>query len=124
MAFPTLKPTARAYDSGDYPVKTFKAQSGAESRILYGSRRTNMSLDLSFDNITDAQAELFLDHYDETKGTYQTFTIPSAVFDGWEGNSDALDAATGNSWRYSGPPALTSVRPGVSSVKVKLLGVL
>ena len=34
------------------------------------------------------------------------------------------DAATGNKWRYDGPPAITSVRPGISSVTVKLVGVL
>ncbi len=59
MAFPTLVPTSRSFESGDYPVKTFKAQNGKEHRILYGSNRTNMKLSLSYANITDANAELF-----------------------------------------------------------------
>lgn len=124
MPFPSLQPTTRAYDGGDFPVRTYRAQSGAEARILYGSRRTGMTLDLAFENITDAQAEQFLDHYDETKGTYRTFTLPTAVLTGWSGNSDAIDAATGNSWRYDGAPSVASVRPGISSVQVKLVGVL
>lgn len=124
MAFPTLTPSSRNYASGDYPVKTFRAQSGAESRILYGSRRTGMTLDLQYDNITDANAELFLDHYDETKGTYITFTLPTVALTGWSGNKDAIDVATGNAWRYDGPPQITNVRPGVSSVQIKLIGVL
>ena len=124
MAFPTLTPSSRNYASGDYPVKTFRAQSGAESRILYGSRRTGMTLDLQYDNLTDANAELFLDHYDETKGTYTTFTLPTVALAGWSGNKDAIDAATGNAWRYDGPPQITNVRPGVSSVQIKLIGVL
>jgi len=124
MAYPTLTPTSRSYSSGDYPVKTFKSQSGAESRILYGNRRTGMSLDLQYDNITDTNAELFLDHYDETKGSYTTFNLPSTALNGWAGNTDALDAATANSWRYDGPPQITNVRPGISSVQIKLVGVL
>jgi hypothetical protein len=124
MPFPSLQPTSRAYDGGNYPVRTYKAQSGVEARILYGSRRTGMTLTLNFDNITDAQAEQFLDHYDETKGTYLTFTLPSIIRAGWAGNSDAIDVPTGNGWRYEGPPSVTNVRPGISSVAVKLVGVL
>lgn len=124
MAFPALTPSSRNYASGDFPVKTFRAQSGAESRILYGNRRTGMTLELQYDNITDVNAELFLDHYDETKGSYVTFVLPAAVLTGWSGNKDAIDAATGNSWRYDAPPQVTNVRPGISSVQVKLVGVL
>ena len=69
MAFPNLTPTSRSFESGDYPVKTFKSQNGAEVRILYGDKRTNMKLSLSYANITDAEAEQFLDHFDEVQGT-------------------------------------------------------
>lgn len=124
MAYPTLVPSSRNYNSGDYPVKTFRAQSGSESRILYGNRRTGMTLELQYDNITDANAELFLDHYDETKGSYATFTLSSGALTGWTGNTDALDAATANSWRYEQPPQVSNVRPGISSVQIRLIGVL
>ena len=124
MAYPTLIPTSRNYSSGDYPVKTFKSQSGAESRILYGNRRTGMTLELQYDNITDPNAEAFLDHYDETKGSYTTFVLPTSALSGWSGNTDAIDAATANSWRYDGPPQITNVRPGISSVHITLVGVL
>lgn len=124
MPFPSLRPTSRTYDGGDYPVRTYKSQSGVEARILYGSRRTGMSLGLVFDNITDGQAEQFLDHYEETKGTYLTFTLPGDVKAGWDGNSDAIDAAADNRWRYDGPPSVSNIRPGISSVSVKLIGVL
>jgi hypothetical protein len=124
MPFPSLTPTSRDYEGGDFPVRTYRSQSGVEARILYGSRRTGMSLTLQFQNITDAQAEQFLDHYDETKGSYLTFTLPSQVRTGWSGNGDAIDAAAGNSWRYDGAPTVSNVRPGISSVSIKLLGVL
>jgi hypothetical protein len=90
MAFPDLKPSSRSYEPGSYPIKTFKAQNGAERRILYGTERTEVKLSLSFANIGDANAEQILDHYDEVQGTFQTFKIPAAVLTGWEGNKDAL----------------------------------
>lgn len=134
MTFPTtnstggnLVPTARSFESGDFPVKTFKAQNGSETRILYGSSRTNMKLALTYANIKDADAELFLDHYDQVQGTFQTFGLGTAdaARGGWEGNQDALGAQThGNNYRYERAPTVAQVRPGISTVTVNLIGVL
>ena len=134
MTFPTtnstgqnLVPTARSFESGDFPVKTFKAQNGKETRILYGSNRTNMKLSLTYSNIPDADAELFLDHFHEVQGTFQTFGLGTvdAARGGWEGNQDALGAQTyGNNYRYEKPPTVAQVRPGISTVTVNLIGVL
>ena len=124
MAFPTLKPTGRSFEPGNYPVKTFNAQSGAEIRIAYGNRRTNAKLSLSFANVTDAEAEEFLTHFDEVLGTLNTFTIPSETKGGWTGTASAIDAPTGAEWRYESSPQIASVRPGISSVTVNLLGVV
>lgn len=126
-----LVPSSRSYESGDFPVKTYKAQNGSEVRILYGSNRTNMKLSLTYANIKDADAEQFLDHYIAVQGTFKTFGI--GVFDqnqgsargGWDGRRDSLGAATsGNAYRYESAPQLVQVRPGVSTVTVNLIGVL
>ena len=126
MAFPDLVPTARTFDAGDFPVKTFKAQNGKEHRILYGSNRTNMRLSLTFANISDANAELILDHYDSVQGTFGTLSVNlESGKGGWQGNEDALGAKPfGNSYRYEGPPQVTQVRFGFSTVTVNLIGVL
>jgi hypothetical protein len=130
MEFPALRPTSRDFTPGDWPIKRFNAQSGAEIRILYGSQRTNMKLSLSYENISDSNAELFLEHYDEMKGTYSTFDAASAgqndkAKTGWKGNKEALGAgASGARYRYEGPPQVSQVRPGVSTVTVNLIGVL
>ena len=124
MPFPSLKPTSRVYNGGDYPVRTFKSQSGVEARILYGSRRTGMTLELGFDNIADASAASFMAHFDKVKGTFQTFTLPLELFAGWDADQSVIDAATGNRWRYGEQPSITNVRPGRSTVQVQLVGVL
>ena len=125
MAFPTLKPASRNVTTGDYPVKTFKSQSGVEVRILYGSKRTGMTLNLSYENIADTSADDFVAHYDEVRGTFSTFTLPTELLTGWQGSASAIDASgTGNQWRYESAPQITSVRPGISNVTVTLVGVL
>jgi hypothetical protein len=123
MPFPALQPTSRDFTPGNWPVKSYKSQSGAEVRILYGDTRTSMELTLGYDNISDAQAEQFLTHYDETKGTYNTFAINSSTKAGWTGTAAAIDSGTINRWRYADPPQVTAVKPGRSSVRVSLMGV-
>jgi len=139
MTFPIQKtngnalvPSARSFESGDYPVKTYKAQNGAEHRILYGSNRTNMKLSLTYANILDIDAEQFLTHYDTVQGTFQTFGLgpiddstPNPTRGGWEGDIASLGAQTANNkYRYEGPPQVTQVAIGRSTVTVNLIGVL
>lgn len=124
MAFPAIAPTARTYEAGDWPVKTYTAISGAEVRIRYGDKRSNAKLSLSYDNISDASAEQFLTHYYETTGTFETFTLSPEASTGWTGSLNAFSPGTGAAaYRYAGPPQITSVRPGRSSVQVELIGV-
>lgn len=124
MAFPTLTPTSREFTPGSWPIKSYNSQSGAEVRILYGSQRTNAKLSLGYENVTDANAQLFVDDFAANIGTLRTFTLPSAVRNGWSGSAATLDAPPGTKWRYEGEPQLRSVRPGRSSVTVNLVAVI
>tara|TARA_B100001939_G_C16772268_1_gene543174 strand:+ start:405 stop:806 length:402 start_codon:yes stop_codon:yes gene_type:complete len=132
MAFPELIPTSRTFESGDYPVKTFKAQNGAEVRVLYGTTRTNMKLSMTFENIPDVDAKQILDHYDEVQGTFQTFVVGATTKKGWDprdsdgtnlGNAAIGARDHGNKYRYESPPRQAQVRPGISTVTVNLIGV-
>jgi len=123
MPFPNLTPSARSFTPGDWPIKRYKALSGAEIRILYGNLQTEATLDLTFENITDANASSFLTHYNETQGTFYTFGLTGAVFDGWSGSTSALNAPSGAAWRYAEPPQITNVHRGRSTVQVKLIAV-
>jgi hypothetical protein len=122
MPFPNLKPTARSFDAGDFPIKSFRSQSGVESRILYGSRRTGAQLSLTFENITDTDANSFLTHFEETRGTFATFTLAANTASGWSPGS--INPGAGNQWRYSDAPNISNVRPGRSTVQVTLVAVL
>ena len=124
MAFPTHRPTGRSFNAGDYSYKTFSSQSGKEVRILYGDKRTGMQLQLVYENVNDTAADDFVAHYDEVKGGFNTFVLPSEFKAGWSGDTSAIDAVSGNRWRYESAPSISSVRPGISSVTVNLIGVL
>jgi len=124
MSFPNLVPSARSFTPGDFPIKQYKALSGAEIRIRYGNLRTEATLDLTYENITDASAAAFLSHYSSTQGTFLTFGIAGGVFKGWNASSGLLNAPSGAAWRYDGPPQVTSVYPGRSTVQVKLIAVV
>lgn len=125
MAFPSFTPSTRSYDPGDYANTQFKANSGAEFRILYGSKRTGMKLQLQYQNLADSDAKLFLDHYEEMQGTFKQFPTSDSVTGAKKGMDKALSAevgAIGSHWRYEKAPQLKSVYPGVSTVTINLLG--
>lgn len=124
MAFPSLAPTSRDFSPGDWPIKRYNSQSGAEVRILYGSQRTNAKLSLSYENLSDANAQLFLDDYEAQIGTLRTFDLPSEAKTGWTGTAASIDAPTGTKWRYESEPTVRAVRPGRSSVTVNLVAVI
>lgn len=123
MAFPDLVPSSRQYGSGDFPVGKYRAVNGMEVRVLRGSKRTGMTLKLSYNAITDAEAELFLQHYQEQKGSFDAFDITASTLSGYGGTSNSL-TADANEWRYDAPIDIQNVCPGVSNVSVSLAGVL
>ena len=129
MDFPALEPTARTFDPGSYPVRTFKAQNGSETRILYGSSRTEMKLSLTYANIPDTNAELFIAHYDDKQGSFKTFNtanLGSDVVAGWDGANSTIKKNPDNTakYRYESAPVITQVAKGRSTVTVNLIGVV
>lgn len=126
--FPTLVPTSRSFDPGDWPVKRYTAENGTEVRILRGSSRVNATLELGYDNIPDSQAVLFLDHYRANQGTYGTWRFTgdsTAPFKGFDASTSNLEAEPwGLAWRYDGPPQVTQAKKGRSNVRISLKAVV
>ena len=124
--FPQVIPTGRTYGAGDFPVKSYRAQDGAEVRLLYGNTRVGMTLGWQFNNVPDETAEAFLTHYHGCQGTFQQFELSdgsgSLIKEGWEGSSNAIGAVYwGSKWRYQNEPQVTSVYPGRSTVSISLI---
>ena len=130
MEFPEDQvPTARTYKPGNYPVKTYQAMDGTETRIMYGNKEMNSVLTLTYACILDIEAEKFTDHYRFLNGTFGTFVF--SVMDtkakgGWHGKKASLAPSASDKsikWRYQEAPQIQSLFPGYSSVTVILTGV-
>ena len=128
MAYPDLEPTSRSVSLGDWPVKTFRSQAGKEVRVLYGNRRTGAELQLTYENIADGDANGFLSHYEDMRGTYDHFTVGAATSAGWERNrrpgTTPFTEPQASRYRFAEAPQIASVRPGRSTVTVRLVSVL
>ena len=132
--FPQLVPTARSMSPGDFANKVFRSQSGIESRVQYGNKASNKTMDLEYSNITETDAALIHDHYLACKGTLYYFGLPQKPKSGNEtfhvndestSTSNRFSSAPfGLRYRYAEPPQFSSVKPGRMSVTIKLLGVL
>ena len=126
IPFPALKPTSRSYGPGSFPQSEFKALNGASTRVIYGNRRSDADLSLTFANITDTQAATVLALYDQV--TPVDDWVSFSTNDGAAGASAPLAAylrevgGSGLRWRFAEPPSVSSVKPGLSTVQVSMVG--
>jgi len=137
--FPTVKPTSRSYNPGTYPSTTFESLDGTKTHLRFGNKRVNATLTLGFSNITDAEAALILENYEDVNSTwdYVTFTSTDGVagvsdskeVDGQTNPASSLqslvkEGGAGLLWRYSEPPKVTSVYLGISNVSCSFVACL
>ena len=128
IAFPNLKPSSRNYSPGKYPMSEFKALNGTTTRMLYGNRRTDAEMSLDFRNITDTQAASILTNYEQVMPSDDWISFTTS--DGAAGASAPLAnylrevGGSGLHWRYAEAPTVESVKPGLSTVQVRLVGQL
>lgn len=122
--FPSITPSSRNFKPGVYPQKSYRTLSGANYRRTFGTMPYGASLDLEFENITDANAEAIVVHYRNQTSTNKRFRLSSNATSGMGGSlgyyADGL--ADNLRWEYAGPPEIRSVRPGRSTLRVSLLG--
>lgn len=121
--FPSLIPTARSFQLGQYPVKTYRALSGAVVRRSFGNRPFGYTLELEFGNVSEAIVNTIIDHYNLQVGGTIGFAIPSIVFAGYTSVLQSkVRTAFGIEWLYAEPPTVESVIKDISTVMVKLVG--
>ena len=130
LKFPPMRPTTRTFTLGDYPNKKYTSLSGAVFRRQFGNKQTGYTIEFTFKNIGDA-AELrplsgttfeILDHFNKV-GTSIGFTLGDRMFAGMDESIESMIQAPSNIlWRFAEPPKVQSVKFGVSTVSVKLIG--
>lgn len=133
-SFPSIKPSSRSYDPGEYPGTTFESLDGTKTHIRFGNKRVNAKLSLGFLNIEDDKVGLILKNYDDVMSVYDYVKFTAANGSAGIGgdafkkeihNDDGLGVTEkGLKWRYDGPPQVTSVYPGRSNVECKFVACL
>jgi len=122
--FPSITPTGRNFKPGVYPQKSYRTLSGANYRRTFGTMPYGASLDLEFENITDANAAAIVEHYRTQTATNKRFKLSANATSGMAPSlKNYADGLADNlRWEYAGPPEIRSVRPGRSTLRVSLLG--
>jgi len=128
--FPSdLAPSSRSFKAGEYPQAVFEAQNGAKSIIRYGNKAVNATLTLGFTNISDLEANNIINNYINVNSDwdYVIFTASQGL-QGIENDSLRNQVINGASsslrWRYSAPPSVTSVQPGINNVTCSFVACL
>ena len=141
--FPTIKPSSRSYNPGTYPSTDFESLDGTKTHLRFGNRRVNATLQLGFSNISDQEAALIVENYENVNATWDYVTFNAAngvsgVSNTTElkppiaGQSDPTssfqslvkEGGSGLKWRYSGPPTVTSTFRGRSNVSCSFVACL
>ena len=115
--FPSLVPSVRTYNPGDLPVNMQASLTGVTSAYRRGNRRVNQTLQLSFDNLTEAQVTLIRNHYDGQQGSYQIFYLSSEV---WQGQTPLVNLVSDFAWVYANPPTISDGFTSRWNVEIEL----
>lgn len=119
--FPALKPDARRYSMGTYPVTT-EGESGTTVRFLHGIVSSSHALELSFLGLSETKAALIRDHYRLQNGGYLPFDLSTQVWAGHSSMTDLVPSTT--KWKYAKPPEESHNPRGIIDVKVSLLSTI
>ena len=121
--FPSIKPSSRDIQLGQYPVKRFTSIAGTGVTRLYGSQPFNPPVELVFQNINDEAVRALVTAYEEAYGATDDLALPDET---WDGVSQPLRERLERDyiWRFAedSPPQIRSVQPGVSTLSLRLVG--
>lgn len=118
MTFPALVPSARTYVIGNVPQIQQVALSGASVRYRQGNRRVDQTLQLAFNNISEAQLLQIRSHYIAQDGSYGIFFLPQETWSGYA--VPPVPSPSNVAWRYAAPPVITDGSCDLWSVSVEL----
>ena len=121
-ALPGITPTARPYSMGEWPQERMKMRNGRVARWSLSSRPTGDTMELSWENITFAQAELLVSAWDANYGIYGQVTLPPEALAGTSSELSNLLIAPfpGATWHFTENPQVVSVGAFRCTVKMKI----
>lgn len=128
-ALPGIAPTARPYTMGKWPQKRIKMRNGRIARWSLCNKPSGDRLELTWENITYAQAEQLCIVWDNNYGIYGTVSLPppqpNLTPEILAGTSGALNSFLalpfpGATWHFVGQPQVEAVKAGRCTVRMPI----
>ena len=119
--FPSLTPSARAYIPGDYPGVMQSSLAGSTAGFRRGNRRVGQTMQLSFQNLTEAQVAQITGHYDGQQGSYQAFFLSTECWAGM--TTPFVPLLSDFGWLYAGAPTIADGFTSRWNVELELISV-
>jgi hypothetical protein len=123
--FPDIQPTGCLFTPPEWAITESRSQSGVRSYRIWASRPSDALLDLSFENISEANALAIIQAHASAKGPIEALILPAILFSGVTNQTFVnlfSQSGTGLSWHFVGgePPAIERVPGRRYSTRVKL----
>jgi len=118
--FPSLEPETRALVYGDYPQNTHEGLSGGNVRFKVGAKRIAQRLTITYEYLTETEAQTLLTHYNGQNGSIEPFDLSSSV---WAGYSTPPVSSSSYKWRYNSAFQISLSSPTRYSTSIELITV-
>ena len=118
--FPSLEPETRALVYGDYPQNTHEGLSGGNVRFKVGAKRIAQRLTITYEYLTETEAQSLLTHFNGQNGTIEPFDLSSQV---WLGYSTPPVSSSSYKWRYNSAFQISLSSPTRYSTSIELITV-
>jgi hypothetical protein len=119
-----IRPSARSFSIGEFPVKAYRSLSGAIVKRSFGNRASNYTLEVEFAAVSEQVLLAIFNHYQGQGGITSSFDLPDTLFSGYTGEFSSLMQSPSfgsNRWFYAEAPQVTSKPNGLSDISVKFV---
>lgn len=115
--FPAIQPTACSYTPPRFPTTESVSKSGVRSYRIWGSKRSDGFLDLTFENKTQSETAAILGAFNDAKGMVEDLNLPGIIFNSITDASLLQEFSQSNSdlkWYFINeePPSIERVQGG------------
>ena len=118
--FPSLEPETRALVYGDYPQNVHEGLSGGNVRFKVGAKRIAQRLTITYEYLTETEAQTLLTHYNGQNGSIVPFDLSSSV---WAGYSTPPVSSSSYQWRYAQSFQISISSPNRYSTSIEFISV-
>lgn len=124
-AFPAIKPTDIQFNAPQWATSTVRAKNGVTSRRRWADKPSNATLEIAFNNISDANGALLYQAHQDAQGSIDDLSLPDILFHRISPDLKAFlnaTAYTGLKWCFTEGSTISYayVAPNIGNYRVQL----